>query len=251
MKIQLKIGIIGDFDENKISQVKTDQCLEDIATNLDIGVAKQWVSTDTITRESVKEIDVYDGIWAAPGDYSNPSGAILAIQYARENNIPFIGTWAGFQHALLEYAKNVLNLKDASHEAYSSKNTFNIISKLSCSLVDTIQRLNISKNTVAFSAYKSITAEEKFQCNCGFNQNHIGKFKDQNLTFSGFDTEGNIRMFEISNSYYYLATLFLPQLSSTFNKPHPIVYKFLRSCIKISTTKRLSERCDPRSLTPR
>lgn len=92
MKIQLKIGIIGDFDENKISQVKTDQCLEDIATNLDIGVAKQWVSTDTITRESVKEIDVYDGIWAAPGDYSNPSGAILAIQHARENNIPFIGT---------------------------------------------------------------------------------------------------------------------------------------------------------------
>jgi len=92
MKIQLKIGIIGDFDEKKISQVKTNQCLEDIAVKLDIGIDKQWISTDTIYKESIHKIGIYDGLWAAPGDYSNPSGAILAIQKARENNIPFIGT---------------------------------------------------------------------------------------------------------------------------------------------------------------
>ena len=92
MKFQLKIGIIGDFDEKKTSQVKTDRCLKDIATNIDIGIAIQWVSTDSITKESVKELNAYDGLWAAPGDYINPSGAILAIQHARESNIPFIGT---------------------------------------------------------------------------------------------------------------------------------------------------------------
>lgn len=92
MKNQMAIGIVGDFDKNRISQVKTNQCIEDIAAILDISIAKQWVPTDVIDRESVKELDTYDGLWAAPGDYSNPSGAILAIQYARENNIPFLGT---------------------------------------------------------------------------------------------------------------------------------------------------------------
>lgn len=92
MKIQLKIGIIGDFDESKISQVKTNQCLEDIASKLGIGIDKQWISTDGITEECVNKCENYDGLWAAPGDYSNPSGAILAIQYAREKNIPFVGT---------------------------------------------------------------------------------------------------------------------------------------------------------------
>ena len=92
MKIQLKLGIIGDFDDKKISQVQTNQCLEDIASKLDIGIVKQWISTDNIIKESVNELKIYDGLWAAPGNYSNPSGAIFAIQHAREKNIPFIGT---------------------------------------------------------------------------------------------------------------------------------------------------------------
>ena len=72
--------------------MKTNQCLEDIASKSGIGIVKQWISTVRITEESVNECEIYDGLWAAPGDYVNPSGAILAIQYARENNIPFIGT---------------------------------------------------------------------------------------------------------------------------------------------------------------
>ncbi len=92
MIIHLKIGIIGDFDEKRISQVKTNQCLEDIASKLDIGIVKQWISTDNISKESLTELEIYDGLWAAPGNYSNPSGAISAIQHAREKNIPFIGT---------------------------------------------------------------------------------------------------------------------------------------------------------------
>ena len=92
MKTKLKIGIIGDFDKKKISQVKTNQCLEEIGANLDISISRQWVATKKITKESARELDVYDGLWAAPGDYLNPPGAIIAIQYAREHKIPFIGT---------------------------------------------------------------------------------------------------------------------------------------------------------------
>jgi len=130
-----------------------------------------------------------------------------------------------------------LDLKDAGHEEYDHKNSIYIISKLSCSLVGVTQKLTISKDTVAFSAYKALTINEKFQCNYGFNQNYTGIFEDQGLTFSGFDPDGNIRILEISDSYYYLATFFLPQLSSTFDKPHPILLNYVKSCIKYSKTK--------------
>lgn len=93
---------------------------------------------------------------------------------------------------------------------------------------------------MAFSAYQSLKAEEKFQCNYGFNQSHIENFKDKGLTFSGFDNEGNVRIFEISNSYHYLATLFLPQLSSTIDQPHPLILNYLNICIINSTTNRSS-----------
>ena len=92
MSARLKIGIIGDFDKKKISHVKTNQCLEEFGAALGVSIDKQWVATNRITGESVRELEVYDGVWAAPGDYSNPPGAIIAIQYAREHKIPFIGT---------------------------------------------------------------------------------------------------------------------------------------------------------------
>lgn len=133
-----------------------------------------------------------------------------------------------------------MDLKYASHEAYDAKHSFHIISKLSCSLLGSTQKLHISNNTVAFSAYKSLSAEEKFQCNYGFNQIHIAYFKGKNMTFSGFDAEGNIRIFELANPYHYLATLFLPQLSSSSEKPHPIACNFIKSCMKYSTTSRSS-----------
>ncbi len=132
----------------------------------------------------------------------------------------------------------MLNLKHASHEVYGSDSRLHIISKLSCSLLGATQRLKITKNTVAFSAYQSLEAEEKFQCSYGFNQGHIEFFTGKGLKFSGFDTEGNIRIFEIPNFHHYLATLFLPQLSSSIVQPHPIIINYIKICIKYSTTNR-------------
>ena len=89
MNHRIKVGIIGDFDERKISQIKTDQCIDEIAPKLDVNIEKQWIPTPIINKQSIKKLENYDGFWAAPGDYLNPSNACIAIQYVREHNIPF------------------------------------------------------------------------------------------------------------------------------------------------------------------
>ena len=92
MDAKVKIGIIGDFDETKLSQVRTNMSLEDTEASLALEIEKEWIPSDLITKGGIKEFKSYDGLWAGPGDYSNPPGAWLAIQYAREHDIPFLGT---------------------------------------------------------------------------------------------------------------------------------------------------------------
>ncbi len=72
MHIQLRIGLIGDFYKEKLSQAKIDQCLDDIANNFDIGISRQWISTASITSESVRDFGAFNGLWAGPGDLLNP-----------------------------------------------------------------------------------------------------------------------------------------------------------------------------------
>jgi len=99
--------------------------------------------------------------------------------------------------------------------------------------------LKISKSTVAFAAYQSLQTKEIFQCNYGFNQSYIEDFKGEGVTFSGFDNEGYLRIFEIPKFHHYLATLFLPQLSSTIERPHPIILNYIKICKKYSIANKV------------
>jgi CTP synthase (UTP-ammonia lyase) len=88
----LKIGIVGDFDEGRTSQLKTIEALEHASNELSIPIDIAWLPTASLSENSAKDIKQFDGIWAGPGDYTNPSGALQAIKYCREQQWPFIGT---------------------------------------------------------------------------------------------------------------------------------------------------------------
>ena len=100
------------------------------------------------------------------------------------------------------------------------------------------QTLNIEEETIAYKAYREKVVKEKFQCNYGVNNDYMNDLRDDFLTFSGFDEEKNVRIFEISTLSFYLATLFLPQLSSERGNPHPIITNFIKTCIEKCPTKR-------------
>lgn len=95
----------------------------------------------------------YDAIWVVPGSpYRHPEGAFTAIRYARENSIPFLGTCGGFQHAVIEYARNVLGWQDAGHAETDSEGRM-VIAPLSCSLVETSAVVELRANTLIARAY--------------------------------------------------------------------------------------------------
>ncbi|SEP46242.1 CTP synthase C-terminal region-related (seleno)protein [Propionispora vibrioides] len=224
----IKVGIIGDFDENKPSHEATNKALQHCAKYLQLDLEFMWLPTVALEGDIKKDICGFDAFWCAPGSpYHSFKGAINAIRFARENNYPFIGTCGGFQHAIMEYAQNVLGIAEVNHEEYNPDASTFFISALSCSLLGTTRKIYLKEGTKIQKIYGEAEIEEQYNCNFGLNVHFQDTFDKSGLRVAGVDTNGEVRVFELSPHRFYVATLFQPQLSSTPQTPHKLIVEYL------------------------
>ena len=120
-------------------------------------------------------------------------------------------------------------MMDAEHGEASPKSSRLVISPLSCSLIGETQIVYISPDTLAYKIYRSEKAKEKFNCNYGFNETYHKEMNEQDLKIVGVDDNGDARIVELSDHRFFMATLFLPQSSSSTEKPHPLVVEYLNA----------------------
>ena len=133
----VRIALVGDFDPSVPAHQAIPQALRLSAGRLGVTVAPVWVHTSTVGPEVATQFAEFAGIWCVPASpYANTDGALAAIRFARESGRPFLGTCGGFQHVLLEYARNVLGHGEADHAETSPDAAMPLISRLSCSLVE-------------------------------------------------------------------------------------------------------------------
>ena len=156
---------------------------------------------------------------------------LWAIRYARENKVPCLGTCGGFQHMVIEYARNVLGFKDAQHAEYDPYATNLFISQLACSLAGREMQLNFVPESQVAAIYGGLSATEHYYCNFGVNPDYIDELKQGPLNISGSDAEGEIRVIEQPDHPFFIGTLFVPQTRSTAEKPHPLVTAFLAAIV--------------------
>jgi CTP synthase (UTP-ammonia lyase) len=156
-------------------------------------------------------------------------GALTAIRFAREKKIPFLGTCGGFQHALIEYARNALNISDADHTESNPTATTPLISKLSCSLVNKSETIRIYPQTRLARIYDSLKATEPYQCNYGFNAGYKDRFQIGPLRFSAFNDELDVRAVELDDHPFFIGTLFQPERSAASGRAHPIITAFVHA----------------------
>jgi len=228
----IKIGIIGDFDLERPSHKATNEALKHCANYLEINLELQWLSTESLERDVDKSIRKFDGLWCAPGSpYKSMNGALNAIQFARENNYPFIGTCAGFQHTVIEYAQNKLGLKDVKHAEYDPYDSNLFISALSCSLVGETQKIFIDKNSKIYQFYNKSEVEERYNCNFGLNPHYQKMIDESGFRVVGTDDKGEARILELPQNKFFIATLFVPQQNSLPTIPHKLIVAYL-TCSK-------------------
>ena len=227
--METKIGIVGDFKGSR-SQIMLNQSLDWLKETYTFDY--EWVDTVKVQNEGENILKCFSGIWSAPGSpFESLEGAIKAIHYARVDNIPHLGTCGGLQHAVIEFAQNVLGLKNVQHEEYNKNGTELIISKLQCSLAGQTMNLTIKEGTKAFNCYQAYSSIEDYYCNFGINPEFKPKLNHDDLIISGIDQENEIRIIEIPKNDFFIATLFVPQSRATREAPHPIIKVFIEECI--------------------
>lgn len=229
----IKIGIIGDYDSERISHIATNEALVHCSKALNIHVEIKWMSTDSLEKDVEKQLNEFNGLFCAPGSpYNSLKGALNGIKFARENNYPFIGTCGGFQHAVIEYLVNKLQLTDLRND--EEKSIF--ITPLSCSLLGETSKILIDKNSNLYSYYNKEEIEERYNCNFGVNPEYEKLLHKDGFKIVGKDHSGEARILELPNMKFYVATLFQPQLSSTPENPHKLIIEYLKAVRKFKET---------------
>ena len=232
----IQIGIIGDYD-GRPSHLATQEALRHCADRLNFELNFRWLPTKLLEL-GTEALELYDGLWCSPGSpYHSMNGALNGICYAREHNLPFLGTCGGFQHAVIEYGRNVLHIKELEDNAFDPYAPNDFITVLSCSLVGQTRNITISRNSSVFSIYDCHEISEKYNCSFGLGKDFQNSLQNNGFQIVGRDEEGDVRIMVLPELLFYIGTLYQPQLSSTPEKPHPLILEYLRCADRYHKSK--------------
>jgi len=227
MKTQVRLALVGDYKPDAVAHQAIPVALQLTASHLDIDLQFQWLATETLTETSV--LQGYDAIWVVPGSpYHSDDGAFMAIRYAREQNVPFLGSCGGFQYAIVEYARNVMGWHDAGH-AETDQGGRLVIAPLSCSLVEQTGTILFQPETLIARAYGKLETHEGYHCNFGVNPEFVTDLEQHPLIVSGHDTEGDVRSIELPGHRFYAATLFQSERAALRGELSPLVVALIQA----------------------
>ncbi len=224
----LVVALVGDHDPAVVAHRAIPRGLALSARGLGIDASWEWVGTDTIGADPAARLSRADAIWCVPASpYRSMAGALAAIRFARESGRPFLGTCGGSQHALLEYARNVLGIRDANHAESSGGAGLPLISELSCALVEKSDRIRVLEGTMLSRICGASELEETYHCRYGLNPALERLFTGSSLRISGRDAASEVRAFELHGHPFFIGTLFQPERAALRDRRHPLIDAFL------------------------
>jgi CTP synthase (UTP-ammonia lyase) len=230
----IRVAVIGDRQPRFVAQETIDTALAHSGAELSARVDVDWFPTPALVDDATDALDGYDAVWCAPGSpFLSFEGALAGIRVARESGRPFLGTCAGFQHGVIEFARNVLDIRDAHHAEYEGADAEAplIIDELLCSLVGQQMAVRLV-DPVARGWYGADDAVEQYYCRFGLNESYVPAFADAGLVVAGVaDEDGTTRIMRVADHPFFALTLFVPQAASTESHPHPIVTAYITAAL--------------------
>ena len=210
-----RIAVVGDYQPNN-----------DTHTSIERAIGGNDVQVEWVPTTDTSDLSWAEGVWMASGSpYRSFEGALDAIRWARTNDIPLLGTCGGFQHAVIEFARNVVGLEDAHHAEYGTDSSLLVVDELACSLAGQTMDVTIATGTRAHEAYGRTQTTERYYCRFGLNPTYTPALVEHGLVISGRDTDGEPRIVELPSHPFFIATLFVPQTNPV--QPHPLIAGFI------------------------
>jgi CTP synthase len=243
-KTTINIGLIGKYVELQDSYKSILESFVHAGAVHEAKVNVVPIHSEEVNDKTINNIlSKVDGILVAPGfGERGIEGKILSIKYARENNLPFLGICLGMQMAVIEFARNVLGLKDAN-STEMSKSTKNPVISLMNDQLNVEEKggtmrlgswkCKLKKNSLAYSIYKKDLVSERHRHRYELNFKYNEKLNKLGMISSGTNPKtGLVEIVEIPNHSWFIGVQFHPEYQSTVKNPHPIFVSFVSACIK-------------------
>ncbi len=201
-----------------------------------------WLSTRDLARKASAVpavLAAFDGVWCVPGSpYESEAGAIQAIRFAREAGTPFLGTCGGCQHAILEYARNVLGLHNAEHAESRPDAELPLISPLACALVEARASITLKAGSRLRAIYGEERIEEGYHCSFGLNPALEHLLAASALKVCGRGEEGEARALELEGHPFFVLTQFQPERRALVGELPPVVAAFVAAACRPTVSRR-------------
>jgi CTP synthase (UTP-ammonia lyase) len=226
----LQIGLIGDRNDDVVAHRAIPLALGMAVDACGVQIEPIWVPTEQVGDGAA--LAEFDGLWCVPASpYRSMDGALTAIQVARERHVPFLGTCGGFQHAVIEYARNVLGWIDAEHAETAPQAQRQVIVPLLCSLVEVTDAVQLVAGSRLEQAYGATSIVEGYHCNYGLSPDFRDALADGPLRINAVDDADDVRGIELDDHPFFIATLFQHERGALQGRLPPLVRAFVQTMI--------------------
>ncbi|HUS03063.1 MAG TPA: CTP synthase [Chitinophagaceae bacterium] len=248
-KNKVTIGLIGKYIELQDAYKSILESFIHAGAMNDCKVQVVNVHSEYITEENVAEkLSELDGLLVAPGfGHRGVEGKISAVKYARENNLPFFGICLGMQMAAIEFARNILNIKDANSTEMQPDTPDPVIDMMEEQKKITMKggtmRLGsypcvIKEDSLAYKIYGKKEISERHRHRWEFNNAYLSQFENAGMTASGINPETQlVEIMEIPNHPFFIGVQYHPELKSTVENPQPIFVSFIKAAREFAEAK--------------
>ena len=243
-KHEVTIGLVGKYVELQDAYKSIHEAFIHAGVSNECKVRVETIHSEYLTEENFKEkLGHLDGVLVAPGFGGRGiEGKIASIKYIRESKIPFFGICFGMQCAVIEFARNVLGLKDAHTTEVSSDTKNPVIHMMedqrNVNTKGGTMRLgafdcDLSDDSIALKSYKHKHIQERHRHRYEFNNEYRNQLEDAGLIATGVNTKRNlVEIVELKNHPYFIGVQFHPELKSTVENPHPLFVSFIEAALK-------------------
>ena len=225
------IALVGDYSDTVLAHRAIPQALLLASRGRAVPVDWRWIQTRDI-KDPLRDLADFSGVWVVPASpYENMDGALAAIRFARETRRPFLGTCGGFQHAIIEFARNVAGIADADHGETNPAGDTLVVTPLQCALREQTSQLRFVPGSVIATAYQRGQAVEGYNCSYGINERFRERLEKAGLRFTAFDTNNDIRAGELPSAVhpFFVGTLFQPERAALRGETPPLVRAFVEA----------------------